>query len=151
MLSEGSTLRGEVTLIAHNLDFDFRFLKTYTDDSVGKLCTLKCARVLYPDAANHKQGTLAAMLGIQVAREKAHSADGDLDVLLQLLQCLCRDAGTDLYGLLEVQRRPRPISKMPFGKHKGVPLAELPNNYIFWLLNKAENLDADLRTALLAL
>ena len=40
---------------------------------------------------------------------------------------------------------------MPFGKHKGVPLAELPNNYIFWLLNKAENLDADLRTALLAL
>ena len=151
MLSEGSPLRGEVTLIAHNLDFDFRFLKTYTDDSVGKLCTLKCARVLYPDAANHKQGTLAAMLGIQVAREKAHSADGDLDVLLQLLKHLCQDADTDLYGLLEVQRRPRPISKMPFGKHKGVPLAELPNNYIFWLLNKAENLDADLRTALLAL
>ena len=151
MLSEGSPLRGEVTLIAHNLDFDFRFLKAYTDDGVGKLCTLKCARVLYPAAANHKQGTLAAMLGIQVAREKAHSADGDLDVLLQLLQCLCRDAGTDLYGLLEVQRRPRPISKMPFGKHKGVPLAELPNNYIHWLLNKCENLDADLRTALLAL
>ena len=151
MLSEGSPLRGEVTLIAHNLDFDFRFLKAYTDDSVGKLCTLKCARVLYPDAANHKQGTLAAMLGIQVAREKAHSADGDLDVLLQLLQCLCRDAGTDLYGLLEVQRRPRPISKMPFGKHRGVPLKDLPANYIFWLLNKADNIDADLRTALLAL
>lgn len=151
MLSEGSPLRGEVTLIAHNLDFDFRFLKQYADEGVGKLCTLKCARVLYPDAANHKQGTLAAMLGIQVAREKAHSADGDLDVLLQLLKHLCQDADTDLYGLLEVQRRPRPISKMPFGKHKGVPLAELPNNYIFWLLNKAENLDADLRTALLAL
>ena len=151
MLSEGSPLRGEVTLIAHNLDFDFRFLKAYTDDSVGKLCTLKCARVLYPDAANHKQGTLAAMLGIQVAREKAHSADGDLDVLLQLLQHLCRDADTDLYGLLEVQRRPRPIKKMPFGKHRGVPLKDLPANYIFWLLNKAENLDADLRTALLAL
>ena len=151
MLSEGSPLRGEVTLIAHNLDFDFRFLKAYTDDSVGKLCTLKCARVLYPDAANHKQGTLAAMLGIQVAREKAHSADGDLDVLLQLLQHLCRDADTDLYGLLEVQRRPRPIKNMPFGKHRGVPLKDLPANYIFWLLNKAENLDADLRTALLAL
>ena len=151
MLSEGSPLRGEVTLIAHNLDFDFRFLKAYTDDSVGKLCTLKCARVLYPDAANHKQGTLAAMLGIQVAREKAHSADGDLDVLLQLLQHLCRDADTDLYGLLEVQRRPRPIKNMPFGKHRGVPLKDLPANYIFWLLNKADNLDADLRTALLAL
>ena len=151
MLSEGAPLRGEVTLIAHNLDFDFRFLKQYTDDGVGKLCTLKCARVLYPDAANHKQGTLAAMLGIQVAREKAHSADGDLDVLLQLLQCLCRDAGTDLYGLLEVQRRPRPSSVMPWGKHKGKKLADLPGDYIHWMLNKCENLDADLRTALLAL
>lgn len=151
MLSEGSPLRGEVTLIAHNLDFDFRFLKQYTDEGVGKLCTLKCARVLYPDAANHKQGTLAAMLGIHVAREKAHSADGDLDVLLQLLQCLCRDAGTDLYGLLEVQRRPRPIKVMPWGKHKGMKLADLPSSYVHWLLNKCENLDADLRTALLAL
>lgn len=151
MLSEGSPLQGEVTLIAHSLDFDFRFLKQYADEGVGKLCTLKCARVLYPEAANHKQGTLAAMLGIQVAREKAHSADGDLDVLLQLLQCLCRDAGTDLYGLLEVQRRPRPIKVMPFGKHKGTKLADLPNDYLHWLLNKCENLDADLRTALLAL
>ena len=151
MLSEGSPLRGEVTLIAHNLDFDFRFLKAYTDDSVGKLCTLKCARVLYPEAANHKQGTLAAMLGIQGAREKAHSADGDLDVLLQLLQCLCRDAGTDLYGLLEVQRRPRPIKVMPFGKWKGTKLEDLPADYVYWLTHKADNIDADLRTALLAL
>jgi uncharacterized protein (DUF3820 family) len=70
------------------------------------------------------------MLGIQVAREKAHSADGDLDVLLQLLQCLCRDAGTDLYGLLEVQRRPRPISVMTFGKHKGTKLSKLGEIYI---------------------
>ena len=151
MLSEGAPLRGEVTLIAHNLDFDFRFLKQYTDDGVGKLCTLKCARVLYPDAANHKQGTLAAMLGIQVAREKAHSADGDLDVLLQLLQCLCRDAGTDLYGLLEVQRRPRPIKVMPFGKWKGTKLEDLPADYVYWLTHKVDNLDADLRSALLAL
>ena len=151
MLSEGAPLRGEVTLIAHNLDFDFRFLKQYTDDGVGKLCTLKCARVLYPDAANHKQGTLAAMLGIQVAREKAHSADGDLDVLLQLLQCLCRDAGTDIYGLLEVQRRPRQIKVMPFGKWKGTKLEDLPADYVYWLTHKADNLDADLRNALLAL
>ena len=151
MLSEGSPLQGEVTLIAHNLDFDFRFLKQYADEGVGKLCTLKCARVLYPEAANHKQGTLAAMLGIQVAREKAHSADGDLDVLLQLLQCLCRDAGTDLYGLLEVQRRPRPIKVMPFGKWKGTKLEDLPADYVYWLTHKADNLDADLRNALMAL
>ena len=144
-------LNEDVVFIAHNAAFDHRFLKDFMQDDVKTLCTLKCARHIYPDAANHKQGTLAAMLGIEVAREKAHSADGDLDVLLQLLQHLCRDADTDLYGLLEVQRRPRPIKNMPFGKHRGVPLKDLPANYIFWLLNKADNLDADLRTALLAL
>ena len=151
MAAQGDPLRGDVTLIAHNLAFDHRFLKAYVDEDVGMLCTLKCARVLYPEAANHKQGTLAAMLGIQVAREKAHSADGDTDVLLQLLQCLCRDAGTDLYGLLEVQQRPRPIKAMPFGKWKGTLLKDLPATYVFWLLNKTTNLDADLRTALEAL
>ena len=152
MAAQGEPLmQSNLVFVAHNSQFDYRFLRDHVSDTAVQLCTLKCARVLYPDAANHKQGTLAAMLGIQVAREKAHSADGDLDVLLQLLQCLCRDAGTDLYGLLEVQRRPRPIKNMPFGKHKGVPLADLPGNYIHWLLNKAENLDADLRTALLAL
>ena len=151
LTAQGDPLRGDVTLIAHNLAFDHRFLKAYADEDVGTLCTLKCARVLYPEAANHKQGTLAAMLGIQVAREKAHSADGDTDVLLQLLQCLCRDAGTDLYGLLEVQQRPRPIKTMPFGKWKGTLLKDLPATYVFWLLNKTTNLDADLRTALEAL
>ena len=40
---------------------------------------------------------------------------------------------------------------MPFGKHKGTKLKDLPSNYIDWLLNKADNIDADLRTALLAL
>lgn len=152
MGSQGDPLMHcNLVFIAHNSQFDFRLLRDNVSDTAVQLCTLKCARVLYPDAANHKQGTLAAMLGIQVAREKAHSADGDLDVLLQLLQCLCRDAGTDLYGLLEVQQRPRPIKNMPFGKWKGTPLKDLPASYVFWLLNKTTNLDADLRTALEAL
>ena len=148
MLSEGSPLQGEVTLIAHNLDFDFRFLKAYTDDGVGKLCTLKCARVLYPDAANHKQGTLAAMLGIQVAREKAHSADGDLDVLMFIIKHLCEKKGVALPGLLEVQCEARRNTTFPFGKHKGKKPSEVDVGYCQWALKTLENLDADLRAAL---
>lgn len=152
MAEKGMPLFGEdVVLIAHNCQFDHRFLKPFMHDNALTLCTLKCARVLYPEAANHKQATLAAMLGIEVARDKAHSADGDLDVLLQLLQHLCIDADCSLPELMHVQNIPRKISRIPFGKHKGLLLTELPKSYVSWLLKDCTNLDADLRTALSAL
>lgn len=147
----GDPLMGEdVVLICHNAAFDYRFLKPHMSDGAQTLCTLKVARALYPEAANHKQSTIAAMLGIQVAREKAHSADGDLDVLLQMLRCMCRDAETDLAGLMEIQSRPRQIKTMPFGKHKGVALKDMPKTYVTWLLGTA-NIDEDLKLSLQAL
>ena len=152
MRSAGDPLMGEdVVLICHNVAFDHRFLKPHMSEGAKTLCTLKCARVVYPEAENHKQSVLAAMLGIYVPREKAHSADGDLDVLAQLLQCLCRDSGRDLEGLMEIQNRPRKILKMSFGKHRGRLLSELPADYVHWLLTKADNVDADLRASLEAL
>lgn len=137
-------------LVAHNASYDIEFFGPWMDKP-DTLCTLKCARVLYPEAEGHKLGILRCMLGLEGDTRKAHSAQEDVSVLIQLAQRMCRDAGTDLYGLLEVQRRPRPINVMPFGKHKGTKLADLPNDYIFWLLNRCENLDPDLRTALMAL
>lgn len=151
MASHGNPLLGEdVVLVCHNAAFDYRFLSKYMSEGAKTLCTLKVARALYPEAANHKQSTIAAMLGIQVAREKAHSADGDLDVLLQMIKCMCRDAETGLDGLMAIQSRPRSIKNMPFGKHKGTPLAELPKSYVFWLLGTA-NIDEDLKLSLQAL
>ena len=151
MDSVGQPFRGEdVVMVMHNAPFDMRFLGEYTD--TGKsICTLRCARILYPEAENHKQSTLAAMLGIYVDRSKAHAADGDLDVLIQLARIMCAEHNLTLPDLIEVQTRKRAIAKMPFGKHKGTPLKELPAFYVFWLLNKAENLDADLRASLEAL
>ncbi len=152
MAAEAFPLYGkDVVLVAHNCAFDFRFLKPYMHEDAQTLCTLKAARVIYPDADNHKQVTLAAMLGIQVAREKVHSADGDLDVLLQLLKCLCRDAESSIEELLRIQNTPRKVTKIPFGKHKGSNLSDLPKDYVHWLLNKCDNLSSDLRAALLAL
>jgi len=143
--------RGGVTWVTGNCAFDHRFLKNMLHDDTQLLCTLKVARRLYPDAANHKQGTLAAMLGIEVAREKAHSADGDIDVLLKLVKQMCADAGCGLIELLHIQSIPLTTAKIPFGKHKGTKLSDLPKSYVSWLLEKATNLDPDLRTALSAL
>lgn len=151
MEAVGQPLQGEDTIIvAHNISFDDRFLKPYRSENAKLLCTMRCARILYPDASNHKQSTLAYMFGLLVDREKAHSADGDLTVLLQLLERMCQDAGCGIHGLLEVQARPRVILTMPFGKHKGLALKDVPKPYVRWMLDNA-NMDDDLRAALVAL
>ena len=141
-----------MVLISHHAAFDHRFLKPFMHKDALTLCTLKVARVLYPEALNHKQSTLAAMLGIEVAREKAHSADGDLSVLLQLLKRMCADAGCGLAELLHVQSVPRKITKLMFGKkHYGKKLEDVPKDYIEWMLREVKNLDPDLKAALVAL
>lgn len=151
MADAGYPLAGPVTILtAHKASYDIEFFGPWMDQQ-DTLCTLKCAQRIYPDAENHKLGTLRCMLGLDGDTRKAHSAQEDVSVLIQLAQRMCQDAETDLYGLIELQNRPNPNLKMTFGKHRGTPLKDLPANYIFWLLNKADNLDADLRTALLAL
>ena len=151
MVDAGYPLTGPGTILtAHKASYDIEFFGPWMDQQ-DTLCTLKCAQRIYPDAENHKLGTLRCMLGLDGDTRKAHSAQEDVSVLIQLAQRMCQDAETDLYGLIELQNRPNPNLKMTFGKHRGTPLKDLPSNYIDWLLTKADNVDADLRTALLAL
>ena len=91
------------------------------------------------------------MLGLDGDVRKAHSAQEDVSVLVQLAKRMCSDFNLTLPDLMEVQNRPRRIKTMPFGKHKGKPLASLPDDYVHWLLTKADNVDADLRASLEAL
>ena len=40
---------------------------------------------------------------------------------------------------------PPPPPVMPWGKHKGVPLADVPEDYLNWILKNAENMSPELR------
>ena len=146
----GNPLFGDKVLCCHNAAFDVKFFAPHMNADLQTLCTLKCARILYPDAENHKLQTLKWMFGLDGEHDKAHTALEDVIVTIQLAQRMCADANTNLAGLVEIQVRPRPIKKISFGKHKGTALKDLPPDYVHWLLTKAENLDPDLRTALLA-
>ena len=151
MARAGFPLMGEdVTLVAHNVAFDFKYLSPFMSEGIDLIDTLRCARLLYPEADNHKQSTLAYHLGLGMDRSKAHSADGDLDVLQQLLARICKDAGCGVLELVEFQKQPVKVETIGFGKHKGKKLVDLDSGYIRWLLN-LDNLDPDLRAALLAL
>lgn len=141
----------DVFLIAHNARFDRSFLKKFWNIT-GELCTLKAARQLYPQAENHQLQTLRYWLKLNSAIGErkdnlAHSAMGDVVVLLALLKRMIKDSGKSLSLFHEDVDRPREITTMSFGKHKGTELKDLPKTYVQWLL-KLKDLDSNLEASL---
>lgn len=138
---------GDVVLVAHNNDnFDVHFLRNEFQrhniemPSWKFFDTLKWARRYRPDLPRHTLQFLREIYGI--AANNAHRALDDVIVLHQIFQSLTDDLHIEeVYSLLN---RPRSIQNMPFGKHQGQPLSQLPRSYIQWLgssgaLDKQEN------------
>ena len=75
-------------------------------------CTLLLSRRLYPEAANHKLGTLVAFHGIEPTG-RAHRALADAEVTAELWLRITRDvqrryaAGTPFSLLCALQRAPK--------------------------------------------
>ncbi|MGZ3634104.1 MAG: putative quorum-sensing-regulated virulence factor [Parachlamydiaceae bacterium] len=139
----------DVILIAHNNDtFDMLILKheatrhSLTLPAWKFLDSLKWARRYRPDLPRHTLQFLREMYGI--AENNAHRALDDVIVLHQLFSAMTDDLPIEqVYNLLN---KPRDLQHMPFGKHQGTPLKQLPKDYLRWLANsgafeKPENQD----------
>ena len=138
---------GEVVLIAHNNDsFDVHFLRNefarhqLQMPAWNFFDTLKWARRYRPDLPRHTLQFLREIYGISA--NNAHRALDDVLVLEKVYQSMVDDLSMDeVYALMN---RPRAIQHMPFGKHQGQPLSQIPKTYIQWLassgaLDKQEN------------
>ncbi|ATO20039.1 DNA polymerase III subunit epsilon [Acinetobacter sp. LoGeW2-3] len=142
-------------IIGHNIDYDIRALEKCGVDSsnIKAICTLALARRVWPDAEAHNISALIYMItrGSNRAREmirKAHRADMDIiltaNILMHIVHHLKISSIEELYEASEDARIPRTIN---FGKHRGTAIAELPADYVQWLLRQ-EDLDPYLRKAL---
>lgn len=140
----GQLGQGDFIFVAHKSDFDYRFLSPFLPEGTPQMCTLRLARRIYPNADNHKLATLVYELGLAVGKDRFHSADGDMDTLLALVSKMSDDTGRSLYELFELANAPIEHLTMPFGKHQGLPLRDVPPNYVKWFMTKAENPDPDL-------
>jgi DNA polymerase III epsilon subunit-like protein len=138
-------LKGNVVIIGHNVDFDLKFIGPYIPNLIGKICTLRLARMYMPDAENHKLSTLMHLL--KLPRRNSHRADSDVFTTVGLLRHLGELSGQTLPELLQAMNNTIKVTKMPFGKHKGEELKAVPSSYRSWLLG-TDNLDADLRKSL---
>jgi exodeoxyribonuclease X len=135
-------------LVGHNVDFDWDVIGR---PEVKRICTLALARKLWPDLDSHNQSALLYYLERATAREQlrnAHSALIDVGICARILDHICQQLGIqtieDLYAESEKSRTP---TAMPFGKHKGMLLADIPKDYKKWLLNQ-QDIDPFLRKAL---
>lgn len=151
MKMKGNPLMTEepALLIAHNASFDMRYFGPHMHPESETLCTLRLAKKLFPNLDSHKLQALKYSLDLPEVEGDAHRAGADVGLLIHLVEYLMLHTGRDILGLLELSKEPITIKTMPFGKHKGLPLKEVPKSYINWLLGQ-ENVDPDLAASLKA-
>jgi len=145
---------GTEYLIGHNIDYDIRAIQLCDPSiSVKGICTLALARMVWPEAPSHTLSALYYMImgGTDASRQKlrnAHNAAADIMFTARILLTIIKELGIkdmqSLYMMSELARIPK---KITFGKHSGTLIADLPDDYVQWLLRQ-DNLDPYLRKAL---
>lgn len=127
---------GNAVLIAHNNDsFDKVFIETeakrhgLTFPSWKYIDTLKWARKYRPDLPRHALQVLREAYGIP--SNQAHRALDDVIVLHSVFSQMIDDLSME--QVLTLLSGTVKLSRMPFGKHQGKSLSEVPKDYVAWL------------------
>jgi DNA polymerase-3 subunit epsilon len=126
---------GNTILIAHNNDsFDIHFLKEEFKRANKNMPewrfidSLKWARKYRKDLPKHSLQYLREIYNIE--KNQAHRALDDVIVLEKVFSSMIDDLDFEtVYKLLNEKE----VALMPFGKHRGIPLKDVPKSYVIWL------------------
>lgn len=133
-----------VILVAHNAPFDLQVAAGLLGRDYKSIDTLQLAKRYIPDAPNHKLGTLMYYCGL-TQRKNTHSAIEDCMICVDLLRHIMLVTNKSIDELITASNEPLVIRVMPFGKHKGMKMEDVPTDYLKWALREMNNLDANLR------
>lgn len=137
-------------LVGHSIDYDWNVIGK---PEVRRICTDAMARHTWPEADSYKQSALLYRLYGGKAREMfnlkfAHGALLDIENCYHLFGVIVKihkfKAWEEVWKFSEEARVP---IKMPFGKHRGEKIADMPRSYKNWLLGQPD-VDPYLRVAL---
>lgn len=124
-------------IIGHNIDYDWRVIG---EPNVKRICTLAMSRALWPLLDSHSLSAMVYCLDRHNAKERlqrAHSALADCLSCKLVLEHVAVDA-ENWEDLWERSERARVPKVMPFGKHRGLPMKDVPRSYKDWLLNQPD-------------
>lgn len=126
----------DTVLIAHNNDaFDKLFLEAefkranVAFPTFRYVDTLKWSRKYRPDLPRHTLQSLRALFGFP--ENQAHRALDDVIILHQVFSVMIDDLSIET--VIDLLAAPQVLTRMPFGKHQGKALSEVPRDYISWL------------------
>lgn len=125
---------------AHNAKFERAF---FSGGNFPWICTLQCARHLFPDAPGHSNQVLRYHLGLddeegfELERSMPpHRAGPDTYVTALILDRLVFASSVE--KLIELTSAPVVLRNVTFGKHRGSKWADLPTDYLQWIAFKSD-------------
>ncbi|MCO8044950.1 DUF3820 family protein [Acinetobacter bohemicus] len=140
-------------LIGHNINYDIEAIrKCGTAVPEKSICTLALARFAWPELETHTLSALFYFVSTDKVKARdylrnAHSAKYDIWFTYIILKNICLKLGIkDMNSLHVLSEQVRTPIVMPYGKHKGTPLKEIPKDYVKWMLTT--DIDPYLRKAL---
>jgi exodeoxyribonuclease X len=136
-------------LVAHNAKFDVSMLNREDLFPKKVICTYKLARYLDKEGVIPKYNLqyLRYYLKLNISAT-AHTAIGDVLVLEGIFQRIYAKFKGQTIGedpvaeMIKISSSSVLVPRMPFGKHKGLKMAEVPKDYLQWLTGT--DLDEDL-------
>ena len=144
-------LEKDSILVAHNIDFDAKFLPELKHPWI---CTFRSAKHIWPEAPGYGNQVLRYWLNLEpaseavlriapiVAHQYPHQALYDVatttGILLKMLEKYTVEQ------LLKLTAKPLQLQKIGFGKHKGTNFNQIPRDYLLWLRQQGD-LDNDLK------
>lgn len=126
-------MEGADAFCSHNAEFEQNW---FAGGGKPYLCTYKIALALSPELPNHKNGNLPGLLGIDLDLDRCeplHRAGPDTYVTAMILRHYLGKASFS--DLMQISAGARRITRMPFGKHQGVEIRNLPTEYMRWAVD----------------
>ena len=142
--------QGSPYYVAHNAPFDRGVLPEMGGQWI---CTLKLARMLYPDIKHSNQYLRYALrLNVSVPDNLyPHRALYDCYVTAALLQRIMQDSGWNAEQMAEITQQPLLLQTFKFGKYRGKSIEQIARqdpDYLRWMLASITDLTPDMRYTL---
>lgn len=148
LLDMMQTLQWPTIMVAHNAEYDRGILQevneSMAEPAMTWICTWRCALHLFPDSPGHSVQVLRYALGLNVGTIPAdlfpHRALYDVIVTSCLLLKMLETH--TITQLVDLSKRPALLTKIRFGKHRGMQWSNVPRDYLQWVI-KQQDMDAD--------
>lgn len=143
-----SSLFGADIYVAHNADFERQFLSVPLGPSVQWICTYKVALRVWPDMDRHNLQYLRYALNLPVRQDvpMPHRAGPDAYVAALLFERIQSEPNApDIETMVRWSNGHALYPRCPLFKHKGKKWSDVPGDYLDWIVNKPNDVAADIK------